>query len=485
MTPRCLPLALLSWALCAGGAAAQSHETPPPPGPPRALQIDTPQEQRLDNGLRVIVARRAGVPIVSVRLLVRGGAELDPPGRAGLAALTAGLMTRGTRQRSAPALARDVEALGGSLDGSAGWDHARLGLTVTRPKLAPALALLAEVAQQPALAQDELDRLRDQVLDGLKIAQTRPGAVAGWAVQQAFYGSAGYGRPIDGTPASLARVTRVDVQRLHRQVWQPGRAVIVFAGDITLDDAVQLTRAHFGRWRALPAAAGAVAPPAIRGPLPAPAQPLVIDMPGAGQAGVAVAVPGVSEGAPERHAAAVANAVLGQGYSSRLNQEIRIKRGLSYGAGSALDVRAQGGALLVAVQTKNASAAEVVQLIGAELDRLAAEPVAASELAARKAALIGGFGRDAETSAGLAEQVAALALAGLPLSELAETIPRLQAVDASEVQAFARERFAAEKRRLVVAGEAAEFVPALKQADPRWRVLPASELQLDPPPQSR
>lgn len=474
---------ILGAALAAGLAAAvaQPFDTPPPPAPARPLAIAAPKEHRLDNGLRVIVAERPGVPLVSVRLVVDSGAEQDPAGRAGLASLAAGLLTRGTRHHTAPQLASAAEALGGSLDSGAGWDHASVGITVTRPMLERATDLVAEVAREPSFAFGEIARLREQVLDELKVAYAQPGTLAGLAVQRAFFAGTAYGHPVNGTPASLARIGRADLVKLHAAAWRPERAVLVFAGAVTLDEAVALAQRQFGDWQGRGEAPKAARVDARA--LPAAAAPLVIDVPGAGQAGVAFAVPAVPAAAPERFAAEVTNAVLGQGYSSRLNQEIRIKRGLSYGASSRLDQRRDSGTLQVGVQTKNPSAPEVVQLIGAELDRLAGEPVPAPELGVRKAALIGGFGRTVETTAGLADETAALALAGLPMTDLTQRIPRLEAVSAEEVQAFAKAHFAPARRRLAVAGVAAEFAEALRRADPRWQQVPAASLQLaDAPP---
>lgn len=455
---------------------APEFDTPPPPAAPRPLSIAAPKEQRLANGLRVVVAERPGVPLVSLRLAVGRGAEADPPQRAGLASMTASLLTRGTTRRSAPALATAAEALGGSLQAGAGWNESGVGITVMTPMAERALALLAEVALQPAFAQAELDRLRDQVLDELKVAYANPGTLAGLAVQRATFGGTAYGHPVNGTPVSVPRITRADLLQMHRQAWRPDNAVLVFAGDIELAQAVKLAEQHLGGWRA--ASADAVPRVKVDGAaVPVPGAPLVVDMPGAGQAGVAVALPAVPAASPERYAAAVTNSVLGQGYSSRLNQEIRIKRGLSYGVGSRLDLRHDAGVLRLNVQTKNPSAPEVLQLVGSELDRLMAEAVPAPELAARKAALIGGFGRAMETAAGLADEAGTLALVGLPLSDLNQRIARLDAVSAAEVQAFAKAHFGVAQRRFAVAGVASEFAEKLPGSP--WRVMPVGQFVVD------
>jgi zinc protease len=252
-------------ACCAGPAVAQPLEAPPPPAAPRVAAIAAPAEARLPNGLRVIVAERRGMPLVTARLLVLSGAETDPPQRAGLASMTAGLLTRGTRHHSAPALASAAEALGGSLESGAGWNASAVGITVTTPKLSAALALLAEVALEPTFAQAEIDRLREQSLDEMKVAFSQPGVLAGLAAQRALYGEGAYAHPVGGTPSSLPRIRRTELQGQHARHFRPDNAVLVFAGDVGLDAAVALAKRHFGAWRApadpLPAAPVAGGPP--------------------------------------------------------------------------------------------------------------------------------------------------------------------------------------------------------------------------------
>ncbi len=457
-------------------AAAADLDVPPLPGVPRPLAIAAPTELRLSNGLRVVLAERRGVQLVTAALLVLTGSAADPPGHAGLASVTAGLLTRGTRRRDATRLAQDAESLGGLLDGHAGWHASEVGITVTVPKLDAALALVSEVVQEPAFASAELDRLRAQTLDELKVGYSRPDTLARLASQRLLFGNGAYGHPASGTPASLARIGRADLVALHTTRYRPDNAVLVLAGDLDAGEAERLAARHFGTWLVPPRAPPVAAP---RPNAEAAETMLLVDLPHAGQAAVVVAAPlPPLEG--DRATAAVLNAVLGGGFSSRLNQEIRIRRGLSYGAGSALDPRPLGASLRAAVQTKNESAAEVVELVQTELDRLAAVPIEAAELATRKTAVIGDFSRSVETTSGLAAAVEALIVAGLPTSDLRTRIDALGAVDAADLQRYAATHLAPERRRVAVAGDTAVFAPALRQRVPGLRVVAAERLVNDP-----
>ena len=177
----------------------------------------------------------------------------------------------------------------------------------------------------------------------------------------------------------------------------------------------------------------------------------------------------------------MANTVLGGGYSARLNEEIRIKRGLSYGAGSGLAARRTTGLFRATAQTKNESAPQVVDLISTELTRLAAEPAGAEELKARKSTLIGNYGRNLATAEGLADAVGNLALYGVPLSELGAYTGKVEAVTPEQVQDFARSQLDPARMSLIVAGDAKIFVDDLKKRAPNLEVIPAADLDLDRP----
>lgn len=435
-----------------GFAATPGVDAPPLPQPPRPVVVPAFAQQQLPNGLTVVAAPRHDTPVVTISLLVRAGPELDPNGRSGTAAMTAGLLTkgarRGKRQVSATELAQQAEALGGTLDAATGWRSSTVTMTVTRPKLAAAAALLADVVRQPSLAADELERARAQSLDGLRVTMGDPGAVAGMAARRVYWGDSAYGNV--ATLQSIKRISRADVQAFHAAVYRPERAVLVLAGDIEPAQAQALARQLFGSWRGT----GKAQPPAQ----PAAAKPLaealaLIDMPGSGQSGVVVAVPFVAANAADRRAGQVANAVLGGGYSARLNQEVRIKRGLSYGAFSEAETHPGIGIAVASTQTNHPNASQVLQLMRGEVERMAAAPPAADELAARQATLIGSFARRLETTGGLASLVIAQLTQGRPLEDLRRTVDEISAVTPEQVQGFARQHWQAAGLRGVIAGD--------------------------------
>jgi zinc protease len=485
-----LRVTLLSIALAfAGGAIAASPAdfpiNPPAPAPAPKLSVPTPSLQTLANGLRVISVQRDRLPLVTAQLLLRSGGEQDPADKAGLAALTATLLTKGAAGKTAPQIAAEAEALGGSLDASAGWDSSGVGITVTTPKLPQALALLADVVRHPDFSAEELKRAQTQAIDELRLSLSEPSSLARLAAARAVFGNGAYGHSRAGTPASLAKLTRDDVKALHAALYRPDNAILVLTGDITPAQAAQLAQASFGNWTA-PASA-LPAPPMGLGAGALPTL-LVIAQHGAGQAGVVAAHVAQARDDAGYYAGTVADAVLGGSYSARLNEEIRIKRGLSYGAGSDLDTRRNAGVWLASAQTKNPSAPQVVELMLGEFARLGSAPVPAGELTARKATLIGGYGRSLETTAGLAGQVGDLAVHDVDLGEVGRFVERVQAITPAQIQAYAKAHLDAGDLHVVVAGDAAQFADALRAKRPDAQVLQADTLDFDsvtlqsPPP---
>ncbi len=488
-------LAATAWPQPAWPAATDPGQ-PPPAMPPRALGLPHLQQQTLANGLTLLTASRRCLPLVNALLVLRVGAEADPTGRPGVAAMTATLLAkgalRGGRPVGAAALALQAESLGAALDTGSGWRSSSAGLTVTTPLLPAALALLADVMRRPLLAADELARARAQALDAWRLALASPGEVAALALRRAFWGDTAYGAMAGD--AALRRLTDGDLARFHRNHYHPADAALVLAGDVDPDEARRLAERLLGSWQGAAAATSDAGLAAARGatsPAPRAAQApvsiaeplLLLDMPGSGQTAVALAAPYLGDADPDDRAAKyvgqVANAVLGGGFSARLNQELRVRRGLSYGVFSQTESSPPGGMLMATAMTRHASAAQVLALMRGELLRLADAPPSPAELAARQAALLGSFARRLDSTAGIAALVEAQWQQRRPIDELARRSEQVLAVTPAQVQAFARRHWSADRLRAVVAGDLAAGGDALATAYPKAPRLPLAGLDLE------
>ncbi|CAL4867829.1 hypothetical protein MMA231_02096 [Asticcacaulis sp. MM231] len=456
---------------------ADQREAMPPLGKAVDPVLPVPSEQVLPNGLKVIVAHSSDLPLVAVRLLAKAGASSDPAGKGGTASLMANVITEGTATRSSQDIAVQSEALGTELSAGSDWELSSLRLNVVKTNLVPALDIMADVAQHPAFSAEEIERVRTQTLDDLKVNYQRPSTLAGYISAPVLYAGTPMGHVIGGTPNSLPKIGRDDLVRFHDSAWRPDNAVLVLTGDITPEEGFALARKTFGDWKA-PAGAARTAPAVT--PTAAP-RDLIIDLPGTGQAAVFVAKTAISRKAVDYYPGLVANTVLGGGYSARLNQEIRIKRGLSYGASSGLSPRQTTGGFTAATQTKNKSAAEVVGLIKTEMTRLGSEPVGADEMTARKSVLMGGYGRALSSADGLANVLGDLAFYGIDLTEIQRYTAKVTAVTPAQVSAFAKTHLAPAAASVIIVGDRKKMGDAIGTALPKAELIPQSELDLDRP----
>lgn len=455
-------------------AAENEREAPPAPGAPVDARIPPASQQTLANGLRVIVAPNRALPLISADLRVASGATADPRDRAGLAGMTADLLTRGTTTRSATEIASQIESLGAQISSGAGVDSSAVSLMTRSDRAEDAFTVFADVTRNPAFAQEELERAQQEALDGLQVALSQPGSIAQMAMTRALYGEAPYGGL--SSARSIGAISRDSMAAFHRTFWRPDNAVLVITGDVSAEEGFALAERHFGDWarpsEALPprpdASAWASAPRTI-----------VVDLPQTGQAAVTMGLRGVSRTDADYFPLLVANNVLGGGYSARLNNEIRIRRGLSYGAGSSLSARMAPGPIIASAQTRNDAAVQVYQLMRAEIDRIGDELVPESELTARKAVLIGGFGRSVETTSGLAGQISTLALYGLPPEKLGTYVADITSVTPQQAQAAAQRYFDPDRADVVVVGDAQHFYDGLRRVRHNAERIPVSELNLD------
>jgi zinc protease len=456
-------------------AATPGVDAPPLPGPAVALKVPPVVVKTLDNRLTVIVARRAATPLVTMSVVVRTGAERDPADRAGLANIATTMLTRGTRRGGRTdvdtvEISRLAESMGGDLQATSGFGSSQLSMTVIAPRAPEALALLADLVRHPTFPGTEIERTLAEEGDDLRVRLSSPGTVAGMAARRAFWGDSPYGA--SETPDSIGRIASKDLVDFHGTWFVPANAAIVFAGDIDEATAMALVRRSFGDWgragggvtAAPPAAAGRADGGAALARAPKSQAPalLSIDLGGVGQSGVAVAAPYAPLGSPDRYVAQVANAVLGGGYSARLNQEVRIKRGLAYGAGSRGDSQPAGGMMTARVQTDNLTAGQVVTLVRDEIARLGQAAPAADELAARQSTLVGEFGRELDTTAQLGALVGTQWVRGLPMDDLGRYTERVLAVTGEQVKAYAAATWTPGTLRVVVAGDASKSAEGLK-----------------------
>jgi len=447
------------------------HEPGGSGGGARDVALPRPQERTLANGLRVIVARTGGVPLATAVLAFRAGAKLDPPRKAGLTQLGAALWLAGSASRSASELNGALQRLG--LSGTSGVDAeaSRLSITGLSASLPQGLALMAEAVRRPRLDDRLLRRARADMAEQVSPDGLDADALADKAVDLLVYGTLS-GSVDAADPHSVSRISRLDVLRQRARLFRPDNAVLVLAGDVEPQAGFALAERAFGGWTA-----PAGAPPATATKRRSPrARTLLIDLPDTALAEVVVAGPAGGRSDPGRYAAELANSAFGGTYTSRLNQEIRVRRGLTYDVSSMLEQRDRDGMFQARAETPPGSAGEVAALMLKELDALAAAGVSDGELSTRKAMLLGDLGRATETSEDLAELLAHEAIYGRPANELADYPARLAMVSDHEVQVAAARLADPSKLSVVVVGDARRLSSDLRRRFPDLTIVTPATL---------
>lgn len=446
-----------------------------PPTPSAAPAVAKPEivESRLANGMRLVAARTGAIPLATMSVVLPRGSAGDPAGKEGLAALAAGLAGKGTPTRSAEQIAATLESLGASMGANVTPDGVVFGLTAPSANLAAAGEIMADVIRHASYPEDELQRERARTVDALRVALQDPGSLANMVASRVFYGDAPYGSV--ATIESLGAISRADLAAWREANWHPAVAQIVVSGGIAPAEAGRIAGELFGDWTS-----AAPPPPPVARPAGDDAAPrtVVIDMPAAGQAAVVAGVPATSRADPDYYPLLLANSVLGAGSNGRLFEEVRTRRGLSYGAYSSIPSRADTAMLTASAQTQNATADEVVQVILDQFAGLGTEPTGEDALQKRRLYLGGSTSRALETSSGFNSLVAGLLLQGLEPGEAMRLAQRLAAVTPEEAAEVARRYVTPDQASVVVVGRADEFLDDLRGIRPDVTVISADDLDL-------
>lgn len=455
-----------------------SRVAPPAPGAAPAIRAPDIAETRLANGVTVVSARTGTVPVASISVLLPGGSASDTRERAGVAQYAVSLATKGTATMSAEQIAARMESLGAAISTAAGPDGEVLTVTAPVANLGAAGEVLADIVRNASFPEEEFQLERKRGFDSLQVAMKDPGTLAAMAVPALMFGDAPYGTLAGGTADSLGRMTRDDLVAHRRQWWHPAVAKVVIAGGIGNDEAAALAGRLFGGWQS---DAPPPAPVTARAGAALPPRTVVIDMPEAGQAAVVAALRTMNRKDGDYYPLLLANSVLGVGSNGRLFEEVRTRRGLSYGAYSSLQAMTDAGLLTASAQTKNETAAEVAQVFLEQFARLGNEPLAGDALERRRLFLGGSTQRSLETSGGFSGLVGNLLLQGLAPAEALRFAERLSAVTPEAASAAARRYVAPEQATLVIVGNSALFLDKLRALRGDVTVIPAASLNLAQP----
>lgn len=443
---------VMALALPAGAQQPAPTEQPPAPGPLRPFTVPPVHEMRLPNGVRVVVVEKHSLPIVTGRVLVAAGSVYEPAEKNGLASLTAQMLDEGTRTLTGPQLSERVEALGAQLGSGAGYNFATVSVTAPKSTFAEAMNLAATTLTEPSFADEELNRVRNQLSAAYVRSTSTVEGLAAIAFNRALYDPAsGYSRPVSGTATTLQGLNRDEVVGFHQRMYSPANTTVLLVGDVTPEEGRRIAEQAFGRWSA---------PGAVQATLPAPApvaasgtRIILVDRPGSVQSGVYVGQPGLAATSPDVIPLSALSQVLGGGFRARVNMNLREGRGWTYGAFSGMSTFPNAGDFFVSTAVRTNATDSAVAEIVREYKRIAAEPVPQEELRGSLTNVVASFPNSVQTVQGLAGRMQTLLQNGQPLNYYNTYLERMSAVTPADVARMGRERLTPGALTIVVAGD--------------------------------
>lgn len=407
-------------------------------------QITSPQ------GIQAWLVEDYAVPIVTIRFAFEGGTTQDPSGKEGLTNLMTYLFDEGAGELDSDAFQIALDSAGAEMSFAADLDAVYGSMRMLADERDTALNLLKLAIETPRFDQNPVDRMRDQVLSGIAISAQNPATAAQKQWSEALYGNHPYARPGEGTAETLPTITQADLQALHQALFARDNLHVAIVGAIDAQTAAAALDQLFGT---LPEQATLVPVPDIS---PALGQDLQVEYP-LPQTSIYMAYPGIAHTDPDYFAAALMNEILGGGsVLSRLTDEVREKRGLTYGVSSSLLNQQHANALVIGTSTRADRAVETLDVIKDVIARLAAEGPTEAELASVKKYTIGSAAlQEMSSSQAIAATLVGLQLWDLDIDYLPRRAELINAVTVDDVKAVAARLLGAKPTIMLLGPKAA------------------------------
>jgi zinc protease len=430
-----------------------AKQSPPPPAPQRPFHFPKYETKKLANGLTVFVIEDRREPLVSYRLeITTAGASANERDKAGLASITAELLRQGTKTRSAQQIATAVDSSGGSLGASASSDVATVQCTMMKSHGDLGLELMSDIVLNPTFPQAEIDRLMRQTLSSLQVEYSDPQSLAELLARRTAFGSHPYGMPVEGTPDTVRKLKRDDIEGFYKTHYAPAYAYLAVSGDVTPAKAFADAEKYFGSWKAT-----AAAPAAMKAEPAGKRSIIIVDKPDAVQTQYEIVEVSIPRNDPDYIPLQIANQIFGGSFNSRLNMKLRANEGLTYGASSALESMRQTGLFAARSFSRTEKTATAVKMMSDLLADYREHPVTEAELNDAKAYLAGSFVLGIETPAQVAQRVLIAAVNGLPANYWDTYREKILSATAEQVTEAVHRHLTPDKMAIVAVGNASQF----------------------------
>jgi zinc protease len=425
----------------------------------QTLHMPPHEKYVLKNGLTVLLLEKHGVPLINLYAIVKTGSAADPAGEDGLASVTAGLLRKGTKARTAQQFAADLDYIGGAFEADAGADFSSVSAEFLTKDLARGLDLFSDALLHPTFPQAEVEKLLAQSVDAVRGAKDDPQQVLGLYYYGYLYGTHPYGRPAGGDEVSLQRIKRDAIAKFYETNYAPGNTLLAVAGEFNGAEMRKKLEDVFGRWPARAAAAPPIAPdPPVKGK-----RLLLVDKDDATQTYFAFGNVGIARNDPDRVAIRVVNTIFGGRFTSELNEALRVESGYTYGASSFFDARKAPGPFGIFSFTKNETTGPAIDLAVQVLQKLHKDGVTDEQLKSAKSYIKGQYPPNIETSRQLAQIIATHEFYGLGDDEINQLEARVDTVTPEMAKQVIQKHFPSENLVFVLIGKASAIRAAVEK----------------------
>ena len=432
--------------------------------PSRFFSLPPVSSSVLKNGLKVYVVQRRELPLVSIHLVIPCGAEADPSGRAGLAHLTAEMLTLGTQKRSASQLAAEVDGLGASLSASSGWNSTSLHLFGMSEDCQRLIDLLLEIYTESTFSPEEFEQLKQRRLAALVQQKDESQIIADERFQELLFQGTPFDHPVYGTLKSLPLLLCGESRDFYRRTFLPPGSLLVMAGDLDAEVCFRWAEDHFSS--AVQGSQGLgpeeSPPPSLSG-----VRTILVDRPDLTQSQIRLGHIGIPHAHPDYLAFEVMNYILGAGgFASRLMRRIRSDLGYTYGIRGSLEPRKNSGPFIISTFTPTETTFPCVQEIFSVIRSFMAQGAIDQEKEEAVSFLTGSYPMKFETLSQVAYRIIQAELHGLGLEYLARYPERISTVSIEDLLRVARTHIHPERMLIVVVGRVEKFRREFEQLGP-------------------
>ena len=426
-------------------------------GPERPVVWPARTRHKLANGLDVVLVESHTIPKFTGELYFRSGNAAAAEQAPGLAEITATVVRTGTAARSSRQIEEDLRRIGADIGTSAGADNSAIGFNGLVEFSADLLKLVAELAQQASFPEDEFERERRQMIEGLRIARTTPSFLAKERMRRVLFGAHPYAI-VAPTERQVEDYQLAQLTDFYRQYYRPGNALLIAVGDFAASQMMEQIQRIFGSWKSAEAPALPGAPlPELRG-----RHVHFVHLPESVQTQIVVANHAITRKHPDWLRLTLANSIYGGAFNSRLIMNIREQKGYTYSPRSGVHALRQHGYFTVNAAVRNEVVAASLTEIFYELDRMRSLPVGEDELSDARTYMSGVFSLGLATQDGLASQLSNVYLYDLPEDYLETYRQRVRALTAADVLAAARNYFDSTNAQIIVVGDRGQIADQAK-----------------------